>query len=154
MAENDNGLNAATILAYYIEYKANKFGVKSNSGPIRNVHKNNVTDAVVELCEEFENRYEKSIGEMCTEYASNNLTKEGYWSTLSELVDQDLNWGRVIAIFAYAGALAVDRMRSNCHGDVENIQDWTCKFMRKYVEQWIDKNNGWNGLVEFHKKPT
>ncbi|KAH3720366.1 bcl-2-like protein 1 [Dreissena polymorpha] len=153
MGGNDTGLNAVTILAHYTEYKANKFGVKSNSSPIRNFNKNNVTDAVVELCEDFEQRYAKCFGEMCRECASNNLTQEGYWSILSDLLDQDLNWGRIIAIFAFAGALSVDRMRSNCHRDVENIQDWTCKFMRKHVELWVAKNNGWNGLVEFQNKP-
>ncbi|KAH3720363.1 apoptosis regulator Bcl-2-like [Dreissena polymorpha] len=154
MSANDNGLNSATILAFYIEKKAEKVGVKSNNSPIRNFHTNKVTDTVIELCEDFEKRYENCFGEMCKTCASKDLTQEGYWCILSELLDKDLNWGRIIAIFAFAGALSVDRMRSNCHGDVENIQDWTCKFMRKYVEQWVEKNNGWNGLVEFHNKPV
>ena len=143
MSGNDNVLNAATILPYYIEFKAKKFGFKSNSAPIRNFHKNEVTDAVFELCEKFEHRYAKSFEERCKECAKDNLTQEGYWSILSQLLDNDLNWGRIIVIFAFAGALSVDRMRSNCHRDVENIQDWTCKFMKKHVELWVAKNNGW-----------
>ncbi|XP_052802312.1 bcl-2-like protein 2 [Mya arenaria] len=153
MDEDCYTINTACVVADYMNYKIHQHGFTWQTSPTRNTHENKVTSTVRALCREFEQKYEKHFDEMCRTCASVETNSDSYMNILSELVDGELNWGRVIAIFAFAGALAVYRLEKGHEKDVDMIREWTCSFMHKHVDEWIAKEGGWKELVKFYERP-
>jgi len=153
MAEDDYAINTVCVVTDYMNYKIQKSGFAWQVSPTRNSPNNKVMLTVRSMCKEFEDRYEQHFEEMCRTCADIEMNADSYMSILEELTDGELNWGRVIAIFAFAGALAVYRLRKGEEKDVDMIREWTCSFMHKNVDDWVARNNGWVGiLVHFRTK--
>ncbi|WAQ94943.1 B2CL2-like protein [Mya arenaria] len=136
----------------YMNYKIHKHGFTWQISPTKNTHENKVTSTMRALCREFEQNYEKKFDDICRTCASVDTNSDNYMNILSELVDGEPTWGRVVAIFAFAGALAVYRLEQGHEKDVDMIREWTCSFMHKHVDDWIAKEGGWKGLVKFYEQ--
>jgi hypothetical protein len=57
----------------------------------------------------------------------------------------ECNWCRVIALFGFAGSLAVRCYKSEMPGSIADIAEWTCKFLNNEprMYNWIEKKGGW-----------
>jgi hypothetical protein len=57
----------------------------------------------------------------------------------------ECNWCRVIALFGFAGSLAVRCYRSEMPASIDHIVDWTCRFLNydSRMFHWIESKGGW-----------
>ncbi|XP_045167442.2 bcl-2-like protein 1 [Mercenaria mercenaria] len=150
MEEDDFSIGTSSIMAEYISYKIQKAGYNWQVSPTRNCPENKVINTVKKLCGEFEKRYEKQFSEMCLACAEVDLNSNNYMGVLDQLIVDGLHWGRVVAIFSFAGAMSVYCMENGKTERVDWIREWTCQFLDNKVENWINENNGWKGIVDFY----
>ena len=61
------------------------------------------------------------------------------------------NWCRVIALFSFAGCLALRCYRTETPNSIHEIVEWLIKFLNcdQRVFSWIESKGGWNGFIEF-----
>ena len=147
MDEDDCSVSTNGIVTEYISFKIQKAGFDFQVSPTRNCPNNKVINTVKKLCGEFEKRYEKEFYEMCKTCAEVDLNSTNYTSVLDELIVDGLNWGRVVAIFAFAGAMSVYCMKKNQKERVDWIREWTCQFMVSKIDNWSNESNGWVCIV-------
>lgn len=151
MEEEDYSISTSSIVSDYISFKIQKAGFDWQVSPTRNCPDNKVINTVRKLCEEFEKRYETQFSEMCSSCAEVDMNSENFMGVLDQLIVDGLHWGRVIAIFSFAGAMSVYCMQNGQKSRVDLIKEWTCRFVDHKVENWINENHGWKGLVDFYK---
>ena len=58
-----------------------------------------------------------------------------------------ITWGKVVAMFAVAGALAVDCVRNGYPTTVHIIVDSLGQFVRKFLAPWLKRRGGWVGAI-------
>lgn len=150
MSDEDYSISTSCVVADFMSYRLQKAGYTWQISPTRNCPNNPVTDTMRKLCEEFEKRYEKQFAEMFSDCSAVDMNQESYIAVLDNVITQDIHWGRIVGVFTYAGAMAVYCMKSNKKDKVDLIREWTCSFVHHKVENWINQNGGWKGLVDFY----
>lgn len=143
MGEDDYSVSTSCVLGEYITYKIQRAGFTWQVSPTRNCPNNQVISTVKKLCEEFEKRYESQFSEMCSNFGKVDLNYENYMGVLEQITLDGLHWGRIIALFSFAGAMSVYCMKKGQNDKVDWIKEWTCQFVDHNVENWINENNGW-----------
>lgn len=58
-----------------------------------------------------------------------------------------VTWGKVVSLYAVAGALAVDCVRHGHPAMVHTIVDCMGEFVRKSLTSWLKKRGGWVRLL-------
>lgn len=54
-----------------------------------------------------------------------------------------VTWGKVVSLYAVAGALAVDCVRHGHPAMVHTIVDCMGEFVRKSLTSWLKRRGGW-----------
>lgn len=70
------------------------------------------------------------------------------FSTSSEGV----TWGKVVSLYAVAGALAVDCVRHGHPAMVHTIVDCMGEFVRKSLTSWLKRRGGWVRIAELPRR--
>ncbi|XP_046718330.1 bcl-2-related ovarian killer protein homolog B isoform X4 [Silurus meridionalis] len=105
---------------------------------------------------------------LCREFMYSRITREGLsWSwvqaaspgapaalTYSALVllKLGITWGKVVAVFAVAGGLAVDCVRQERPAVVHTIEESMGEFVRKSLVPWLRKRGGWGDISKCVRK--
>lgn len=101
------------------------------------------------LGDEFERRYADVYQNMMiTLQITPTTAYPTFLSVASELFRGNGNelmikWGRIVALYAFAGALAVHCVRLEMPEQVNNIAEWVVTFVQNNLAQWISANGGW-----------
>ena len=76
-----------------------------------------------------------------------NITAENarstFFSVAKEIVNDGINWGRIISLFTFAGVLSQHFMIQKQPQVVVEIASFLCTFLNDHVMTWINKNGGW-----------
>uniref|UniRef100_H2Z3W0 Bcl-2 Bcl-2 homology region 1-3 domain-containing protein n=1 Tax=Ciona savignyi TaxID=51511 RepID=H2Z3W0_CIOSA len=64
------------------------------------------------------------------------------------VLEENYTWGRILALLALAGAMAVDCISQGHPGLVEPMIAISSDFIRKNSLDWIIKKGGWHALVD------
>lgn len=56
-----------------------------------------------------------------------------------------ITWGKVVSMYAVAGALAVDCVRQGHPTTVHILVDSVGQFVRKFLVPWLKRRGGWVG---------
>ncbi len=74
-------------------------------------------------------------------FAENAISSENS----SRQTQFECNWCRVIALFGFAGSLAVRCFKSEMPASIADIAEWTCKFLNHEprMYKWIEQKGGW-----------
>lgn len=59
------------------------------------------------------------------------------------LFPEGVTWGKVVSLYAVAGALAVDCVRHGHPAMVHTIVDCMGEFVRKSLTSWLKRRGGW-----------
>lgn len=59
------------------------------------------------------------------------------------LSPEGVTWGKVVSLYAVAGALAVDCVRHGHPAMVHTIVDCMGEFVRKSLTSWLKRRGGW-----------
>ncbi|XP_065829181.1 apoptosis regulator Bcl-2-like [Oscarella lobularis] len=103
------------------------------------------------LADEVEYRYVVSYDDMCT----GDVKREQFAVVVTDLFRSGVVWGRVMALFAYVGAVAVQCRQTNQEAVVERLGAWTDDVFRGRLGRWIDAQpRGWDTIVDHFRKPV
>jgi hypothetical protein len=84
---------------------------------------------------------------------------EIFSTVVREMVD-DLNWGRVVAVYAFALYLAKDISTNSCNVDVNisHLEEKFASFVGERVNAkfgpWIREQGGWHAFEVFFSEPS
>ncbi|KAK3588707.1 hypothetical protein CHS0354_026025 [Potamilus streckersoni] len=102
--------------------------------------------------DEFESRYREQFDDLVHQL---NITPDIAYSTFvsvaNELFVDGINWGRVVALFAFGGAIAVQCVEKNLVHLVDSIYEWLATYIDNTIQHWINSQGGWERFVEFYK---
>lgn len=131
------------LVADYLKHRLDKAGLQwANCPSLPAPGKVQTTMRV--LGAEFEARYTEVFEEMCNQlHITPNNAQPTFVAIVNELYSDGVRWGRVVALFAYGGALAVHCVRREMPPLVDHIVDWISSYVDTHLKQWIQDHGGW-----------
>ncbi|KAJ8270402.1 hypothetical protein GJAV_G00114110 [Gymnothorax javanicus] len=79
---------------------------------------------------------------------SENVVSDAFLAVADEIFSTGFTWGKVVSLFAVAGALAVDCVRHDHPAMVHTIVDCFGEFVRKSLSPWLKKRGGWVDITK------
>jgi len=87
--------------------------------------------------------------DMCNQlHITPNNAQATFVTIVNELFSDGIKWGRIVALFAFSGALAVQCVQKEMPLLVDQVVDWTVAYIDGHLMSWIIQNGDWVGL--FH----
>ena len=88
---------------------------------------------------------------MCQQlHITPNNAQATYVTIVNELFSDGIKWGRVVALFAFAGALAIQCIEKEMPLLVDQVVDWTVIYVDGNLTSWILENGNWVSRVADH----
>ncbi|XP_064784540.1 bcl-2-related ovarian killer protein homolog A-like [Oncorhynchus masou masou] len=78
--------------------------------------------------------------------AMETTVSDAFVAVATEIFSAGITWGKVVSMYAVAGALAVDCVRQNQPATVQTIVDSLGQFVRKNLAPWLKKRGGWTDI--------
>lgn len=69
-----------------------------------------------------------------------------------QIVVSGVSWARIVAVYAFAGALAYDFTQTGDTRFIRSMSIWMGHFSARRLSPWIKQNGGWQGLVTHFKE--
>ena len=71
-----------------------------------------------------------------------------------QIIDSGVSWARIVAVYAFAGALAYDFTQTGDTRFIRCMSSWMGHFSAKRLSPWIRQNGGWvSGLQDKYHFP-
>nr|XP_020465551.1 bcl-2-related ovarian killer protein isoform X2 [Monopterus albus] len=80
--------------------------------------------------------------------ASESVVSDAFLAVASDIFSTGVTWGKVVSLYAVAGALAVDCVRHGYPAMVHTIVDCMGEFVRKALTSWLKRRGGWVDLTK------
>jgi len=78
---------------------------------------------------------------MCNQlHITPNNVQSTFVTIVNELFSDGIKWGRIVALFAFTGALAVHCIQKEMPMLVEQVVDWTVAYIDGHLMTWIVQN--------------
>ncbi|XP_032813516.1 bcl-2-like protein 2 [Petromyzon marinus] len=101
--------------------------------------------------DEFERRYRSAFAQLPAQLQVSQATLRARFSdVLDELFRDGVNWGRVVAFFAFGGALCAECVDKELPGLVSSVATWMTSYLEDRLLWWIDDNGGWDAFVQLY----
>ena len=98
------------------------------------------------LSDELEDRHSVVLSDMCNRLNVVHGTMQTKFVQVADEVFRDgVNWGRIVAIFAFGAKLAQHCIRNGVQEDVDEIILWVGNYISS-LSPWIFSNGGWVSL--------
>lgn len=78
--------------------------------------------------------------------AMENAVSDAFIGVATEIFATGITWGKIVAMYAVAGALAVDCVRQSRVNNVHVIVDSLGQLVRKYLVHWLKRRGGWTEI--------
>lgn len=72
-----------------------------------------------------------------------NMVSDAFIGVATEIFSAGITWGKVVSMYAVAGALAVDCVTHGHPTTVHVIVDSLGQFVRKFLVHWLKRRGGW-----------
>lgn len=158
---------AKTICNDYIEGKLERDGIKNRS--LSNKFSNSSTEDSSQKTSEVSQRiqeigellehgypglYRDISGHVNISFSSENAVHDVFNNVSSEILTDGLNWGRIVALYAFAGALVSECCREGRNSFVFDIGNWMYEFAALHLVEWIKSKGGWEDILRAFPRPT
>ncbi|KAM7379329.1 hypothetical protein PAMP_004892 [Pampus punctatissimus] len=80
--------------------------------------------------------------------AMENMVSDAFIGVATEIFSTGITWGKVVSIYAVAGALAVDCVRQGYPTTVHILVDSLGQVVRKYLVHWLKRRGGWAEMTK------
>ncbi|KAJ8389630.1 hypothetical protein AAFF_G00118670 [Aldrovandia affinis] len=80
--------------------------------------------------------------------ASETVVSDAFLAVAGEIFSTGVTWGKVVSLYAVAGALAVDCVRHGHPAMVLTIVDCFGEFVRKSLTPWLKRRGGWVDITK------
>ena len=110
----------------------------------KNQHPSTTTAATLRrLADQIEEQYPSLLDHLCHKL---NISRSTVYATFAEIASEvfsdGVNWGRIVALYAFGGKLALYCERNDMKDLVDSVTDWTGTYVGRHSE-WIESNGGW-----------
>ncbi len=131
------------LVSDYIQFRLNKQGLPWNQAP-QLPPAGRVELTMRALGEEFEQRYTEVFDEMVQQlHITPNTAHPTFVAIVNELFSDGVKWGRIVALFSFGGALAVQCIQKEMPPLVDQVADWVTQYVDHHLMSWINENGGW-----------
>ena len=141
------------IVADYIYYRLHKKGLQWPNCPLQpspggtppDPPSQSVERVLRSMGNEFEERYTQVFQNMCSQLdiTPQNI-RNTFLCTANELyTGQEIKWGRIVALFAFAGCLAADCVAKGMPDQVDQVLELTTDYINHNLMSWISQNGHW-----------
>lgn len=100
------------------------------------------------LADQIEEQYPSLLNHLCHKL---NITRTTAYTTFVEIASEvfvdGINWGRIVALFAFGGKLAVYCNQHDMEDLVASVTEWIARYVGG-LSEWIESHGGWDGLEE------
>ncbi|XP_013886768.1 bcl-2-related ovarian killer protein homolog B isoform X2 [Austrofundulus limnaeus] len=77
-----------------------------------------------------------------------NMVSDAFLGVATEIFSAGITWGKVVSMYAVAGALAVDCVRHGHPTTVHVLVDSLGQFVRKFLVPWLRRRGGWTEITK------
>ncbi|KAJ8418615.1 hypothetical protein AAFF_G00001140 [Aldrovandia affinis] len=147
---------AKALCRDYIHSRLNRAGIgwskpeqspSASGGP-----QGEVSSVLLWLGDELEylrpNVYRNVARQLNITVASESVVSDAFLAVASEIFSTGVTWGKVVSLYAVAGALAVDCVRHGHPAMVHTIVDCLGEFVRKSLASWLKRRGGWVDITK------
>ncbi|XP_054655108.1 bcl-2-like protein 1 [Dunckerocampus dactyliophorus] len=108
-----------------------------------------VKEALRDSANEFELRYAHAFSDLHHQLHITPATAyQSFENVMDEVFRDDVNWGRIVGLFAFGGALCVECMEKEMSHLVGRIIEWMTVYLDNHIQPWIDRQGGWERFAE------
>lgn len=98
------------------------------------------------LADQIEEQHPSLLSHLCHKL---NITRTTAYTTFVEIASEvfvdGINWGRIVALFAFGGKLAVYCDQHHMEDLVSSVTEWVGRYVGG-LSEWIENHGGWDGL--------
>ncbi|XP_068197573.1 bcl-2-related ovarian killer protein homolog B-like [Antennarius striatus] len=80
--------------------------------------------------------------------AMESMVSDAFISVATEIFSTGITWGKVVSMYAVAGALAVDCVRQGHPTTIHILVDSLGQFVRKFLVPWLKRRGGWAEITK------
>ncbi|XP_062247577.1 bcl-2-like protein 1 [Platichthys flesus] len=108
-----------------------------------------VKEALRDSTKEFELRYARAFSDLHNQLHITPATAyQSFESVMDEVFRDGVNWGRIIGLFAFGGALSVECVEKEMSPLVGRITEWMTVYLDNNIQPWIQSQGGWEHFAE------
>lgn len=103
-----------------------------------------VKAALREAADNFELRFTEAFSDLSSKLSITAFTAyHSFKSVMDELFNDGINWGRIVGLFVFGGALCVECIEKDMRHLVSRIADWMSTYLDEHISPWIQSHGGW-----------
>lgn len=103
-----------------------------------------VKAALQDATDRFEQRFTEAFSDLSSKLSITTFTAyNSFKSVMDELFKDGINWGRIIGVFVFGGALCVECVENEMSHLVSRIAGWMSTYLDEHIGLWIQSNGGW-----------
>ncbi|XP_061591081.1 bcl-2-like protein 1 [Cololabis saira] len=108
-----------------------------------------VKEALRDTANEFELRYAQAFCDLHSQLHITPATAyHSFESVMDEVFRDGVNWGRIVAIFTFGGALCVECVEKEMSPLVGRIVEWMTVYLDNQIQPWIQSQGGWDRFAQ------
>ncbi|XP_056451042.1 bcl-2-like protein 1 [Gadus chalcogrammus] len=112
-----------------------------------------VKEALRDTAGEFELRFTRAFSDLSSQLHITPATAyQSFESVMDEVFRDGVNWGRVVGLFAFGGALCVECVEKEMSSLVGRIAEWMTVYLDVHIQPWIQAQGGWERFSEVFGK--
>lgn len=132
------------LVVDYINHRLQRSGFQWPNCPPLGSQPTRIHSAMRTLGTEFEDRYAAEFEDMANQL---HITPDTAYPTFRAIVEElyrdGVNWGRVVALFAFGGALATKACKQHMPQLIDSIVEWVSTYINHNLDRWISSQGGW-----------
>ncbi|KAL6120136.1 bcl2l1 [Pungitius sinensis] len=108
-----------------------------------------VKEALRDSANEFELRYARAFSDLHNQLHITPATAyQSFENVMDEVFRDGVNWGRIVGLFAFGGALCVECVDKEMSPLVGRIIEWMTVYLDNHIQPWIQTQGGWERFAE------
>lgn len=110
-----------------------------------------VKEALRDSANEFELRFARAFSDLQNQLHITPATAyQSFESVMDEVFRDGVNWGRIVGLFTFGGALCVECVEKEMSPLVGRIVEWMTVYLDNHIQGWIDSQGGWERFAEIY----
>lgn len=110
-----------------------------------------IKEALRDSALEFELRFSLAFSDLQQQlHLTPASAYRSFESVMNEVFRDGVNWGRIVGLFAFGGALAVECVDKEMSSLVSKIMDWMSLYLDNHIQDWIQQQGGWSRFAELY----
>ncbi|CAL1607029.1 unnamed protein product [Knipowitschia caucasica] len=110
-----------------------------------------VKEALRDSAVEFELRFSRAFSDLHRQlHLTPSTAYTSFASVMDEVFRDGVNWGRVVGLFAFGGALCVECVDKDMSHMVHRIVGWMTVYLDEHIQDWINQQGGWDVFADLY----